>query len=193
MFFSRKDITVSVRLQKINTWICFVSLHPFITWYKILPQCLKSSVNWLLDRWYNMCLIKRDRHENKHRGLSKQSSYPVFQHCFLQIHITLNELMYIEQPSHTCMQGPLMHIPIGPAHGYTEWWGHTLVLKAAWSLSVHTTLAAWNVCMLLRRRLSLHEGHLLYTDNCCFMHKKNMAEKTRKCCYGWLVHISCHE
>lgn len=77
-----------------------------------------------------------------------------------------------------------MCISIGPAQGYAEGWGHTLVLKAAWSLSVHTPVATWNVCMLLRWRLSLHEGHIYWQLLSYVQHK--YGGQTRKC-YGWPV------
>lgn len=83
------------------------------------------------------------------------------------------------------MQDSLTLISIGPAHCYAEWLGHTLVLKAAWSLSVHTTVAAWNVCMLLRPRLSLHEGHIYWELLSYARHK--CGGKTGKCCYGWSI------
>lgn len=82
------------------------------------------------------------------------------------------------------MQGPLMRISIGPAHCYAEWWGHTLVLKATLSLRVHTTVEAWNVCMLLRWRLSLHEGHIYW--QLLFYAQYKYGWKMREC-YGWLI------
>lgn len=87
-----------------------------------------------------------------------------------------------------------MRISIGPAHCYAEWWGHTLVLKAGWSLSVHTTVAAWNVCMQLRRRLSLHEGHIYWQLLSYAQHKyggKNMEMLLRMIDHS--LHVSCHQ